>query len=105
MSNVTITTVPVGTGMAILLPNGELNPAFVHALMRANELANTLPTEQWRQDSDMIFNQITQGDFPTFSLAQAAVVHLYMPAPDITRNGISHALGRLEKHYAQLDKT
>lgn len=97
-----VRVVPEGTGMAILLENGQLNPTFVHALMHANKAAATvnLNRDQWQGDSDMIFNQITHGDFPTLALAHQAVLMLYMPDPTISRSGIAHALGRLERHYA-----
>lgn len=97
-----ITTVPVGTGIAVLTPDGELNPAFVHALMRANDAeAVAAPSrEQWQRDSDMIFKQITSGDFKDIGEAEAAVVYLYLPDMTISRQGISHALNRLDLHYA-----
>lgn len=53
----------------------------------------------WQADSDMIFTQITSGDFPTFELANQAVCLFYVPDMKISRGGIAHALGRLEKHY------
>lgn len=95
-----VSVVPLGTGMPILMPNGELNPQFVHALMRANDATVGQSRAQWERDSDMIFTQITSGDFPTIELAEAAVVQLYLPDMTISRQGISHALGRLDRHYA-----
>ena len=40
-----VAVVPDGTGMPILLPNGELNPAFVHAMYRAVDAAAMAPIE------------------------------------------------------------
>lgn len=57
----------------------------------------------WMRDADMIYNQITHGDFPDLSLAQAAIVKLYVPDLTISRAGISHALKRLEKYYLRPD--
>jgi hypothetical protein len=54
----------------------------------------------WRRDSDMIFTQITSGDFPTLKMAEQAVCVIYVPDMTISRAGISHALSRLERHYA-----
>jgi hypothetical protein len=58
-------------------------------------------SEQMLAESEMIFTQITSGDFPTFELANRAVCTIYVPDMTISRAGISHALGRLEKHYAE----
>ena len=55
--------------------------------------------QNWQKDSDMIFDQITNGDFPDFTIAQQAVCSLYVLDRSISRAGISHALGRLERHY------
>lgn len=55
--------------------------------------------EQQQKDSDMIFTQITSGDFNTIEEAKRAVVTLYIPDMTISRAGISHAIGRLEKHF------
>ena len=55
--------------------------------------------EQQRRDSDMIFTQISTGDFDNFETAQLAVVLIYIPDMTISRAGISHALKRLEKFY------
>jgi hypothetical protein len=56
--------------------------------------------EQQMKDSDMIFTQISSGDF---SLAdyEAAICMLYVPDMSISRSGISHALKRLERHYKE----
>lgn len=56
--------------------------------------------DRQQADSDMIFTQITSGDFNTFEEAQQAVVFFYIPDLSISRAGISHALKRLEKHFA-----
>lgn len=55
----------------------------------------------WRADSDMIFKQITSGDFPDFAIAQRAVCVIYVPDTTISRGGIADALKRLERHYLQ----
>jgi hypothetical protein len=55
--------------------------------------------EQQMRDSDMIFTQITTGDFPTFDMANRAIVMFYVTDMTISRAGISHALKRLERHY------
>ena len=55
--------------------------------------------EQQMKDSDMIFKQITNGNFPTIDLAKRAICMIYIPDMSISRSGISHALERLEKHY------
>ena len=56
--------------------------------------------EQQMKDSDMIFTQISSGDF---SLAdfEEAICMLYIPDMTISRSGISHALKRLERHYKE----
>lgn len=51
-------------------------------------------------DSEMIFKQITNGDFDNFEQVKQAVVMLYVMDMSISRAGISHALKRLEAHYA-----
>lgn len=55
----------------------------------------------WRADSDMIFTQITSGDFDNFDMANQAVCVIYVPDMTISRAGISNALTRLERHYAE----
>lgn len=57
--------------------------------------------EQQMKDSDMIFTQITSGDFDNLNDVNRAVVMLYVPDMTISRAGISHALKRLEQHYKQ----
>lgn len=57
--------------------------------------------EQQMKDSDMIFTQITNGDFHDMKEVNDAVVMLYVMDMSISRAGISHALGRLERHYAE----
>lgn len=56
--------------------------------------------EQQMQDSETIFTAISTGDFRDFKQAEQAVVMLYVTDMSISRAGISHALKRLEKHYA-----
>lgn len=55
--------------------------------------------QDWAKDSEMIFKQITNGDFPTFEMANDAVCQLYVVDKSVSRGGIAHALGRLEQHY------
>ncbi len=52
-----------------------------------------------KRDSDMIFTAISTGNFDNFAQAQQAVVMFYVPDMTISRAGISHALGRLERFY------
>lgn len=62
--------------------------------------------EQQQYDSDTIFNQITEmGGFATIEEVKATVALFYVPDPSISRSGISHALKRLEKHFAQNPST
>lgn len=49
----------------------------------------------------MIFTQITTGDFASMDEARTTVALFYVPDMSISRAGISHALKRLEKHFAQ----
>jgi hypothetical protein len=56
--------------------------------------------EQQTQDSDMIFKAISSGAFYSYKEAEMAIALLYIPDMSISRSGISHALKRLEKHYA-----
>jgi hypothetical protein len=55
---------------------------------------------QQMSDSDMIFTQISAGNFDDYKMAEAAVAMLYVPDKTISRAGIAHALDRLERHYA-----
>ena len=56
--------------------------------------------EQQMKDSDMVFTAISSGDFDDFKMAERAVVMLYVMDMSVSRSGISHALKRLEQHYA-----
>ncbi len=58
----------------------------------------TTPEKQ-QSDSDMIFLQITSGDFSTLQEAESAIALFYVPDMTISRAGISHALGRLKRHF------
>lgn len=58
--------------------------------------------ENMMRDSDMIFTQITSGDFPTYDMAEQCVLAFHVPDMSISRSGISHALRRLERHYAEV---
>jgi len=56
--------------------------------------------ENQMKDSDMIFTQISSGDFESYGEAERLIVVLYVPDMSISRAGISHAMKRLERHYA-----
>jgi len=56
--------------------------------------------EQQMKDSDMIFTAVTSGDFSNYKEAERVVVMGYVMDMSFSRAGISHALKRLEKHYA-----
>jgi hypothetical protein len=53
---------------------------------------------QQMKDSDMIFTQIS-GVFDSKDEAARAVLMLYAPDMSISRAGISHVLGRIQKEY------
>ena len=57
--------------------------------------------EQQTSDAEMIFTQITSGDFESWSDVNRAVVMLYVPDMTVSRAGISLALKRLEQHYSE----
>ena len=59
---------------------------------------------QQMKDSDMIFKQITTGDFNSFKEAEQALL-FYATDMTISRSGISHAYGRLKKHFAASEKS
>lgn len=54
--------------------------------------------DQQMKDSDMIFTQIS-GVFDSKDEATRAVLMLYAPDMSISRAGISHVLGRIQKDY------
>lgn len=54
----------------------------------------------WRRDSDMVFTAISTSGAENYEQAQDMVVLFYVPSMDVSRAGISHALKRLEKFYA-----
>ena len=54
--------------------------------------------EQQMKDSDMIFTQISSGDFNSDNF-MGAICSLYVPDMSISRSGISHAMTRLVRHY------
>lgn len=58
-------------------------------------------TEQMKKDSDMIFTQIIGGNFHNFDIVKVAIVRLYATDMNISRAGINHALGRLEKFFKE----
>ena len=57
--------------------------------------------DQQMKDSDMIFTAISTGDFDNFEQANQAVVTFYAMDMSVSRAGISHALKRLERFYAE----
>jgi hypothetical protein len=57
--------------------------------------------EQQLKDSDMIFKQITTGDFDNFEQVKKLICMLYIPDMSISRSGISNALKRLEEYYKE----
>jgi hypothetical protein len=57
--------------------------------------------EQQERDAEMIFNQITNGDFKNNTEATQALVALYIPDMTISRSGISLAMKKLENHYSE----
>ena len=56
--------------------------------------------EQQTKDSDMIFTAVSTGDFDNYKEAEQMVVIGYVTDMNVSRSGISHALKRLEKYYA-----
>ena len=58
--------------------------------------------DNWKADSDMIFTQVSSGDFDDYKMAESLVCMLYVPDMTISRAGISDALKRLERHYKEL---
>lgn len=65
----------------------------------------SLPMDEqsWEKDSDMVFTAISTGNFDNFEMAQQAVFVFYIPDMSISGPGISHALKRLERFYADGD--
>ncbi len=57
--------------------------------------------EQQMKDSDRIFTAVSTGDFDNYKQAEQVVVELYILDLSISRSGISHALKRLERFYAE----
>lgn len=58
-------------------------------------------SKNWRDDSDMIFKQVTTAAFKSFVEARAFVCGLYVPDMSISRGGIANALKRLEHFYSK----
>ena len=54
----------------------------------------------WRKDSDTVFTAISTSGARDYNEAVQMVAAFYIPSPEISRAGISHALERLRKHYA-----
>lgn len=61
-------------------------------------------SEQQQADSDMIFTQISTGNFDDYKMAEELIVLLYIPDMTISRAGISHAMVRLQRFYAERAK-
>lgn len=57
--------------------------------------------EKQMADSDVIFTQVSAAGFDNFAEANRVVVTIYVPDMSVSRAGISHALKRLEKYYAE----
>lgn len=55
--------------------------------------------EKQQYDSDTIYMQILSCDCKTIEEAKEAICLFYVPDMSISRAGISHAVGRLEKYY------
>lgn len=55
----------------------------------------------WERDSDTIFTAVSTGDFDDYQMAEQAVVMMYVTDRTFSRAGISHALKRLERFYAE----
>lgn len=60
--------------------------------------------EQQMKDSDTVFNIISIGDFDDYQQAERAVMALFFVDMSFSRSGISHALKRLEKFYANKER-
>lgn len=58
----------------------------------------------WQADSDMIFTQVSTGAFDNYAQAEDLIVMLYVPDLTISRAGISHAMTRLKRFYAERNK-
>jgi len=59
----------------------------------------------WRRDSDMVFTAVSTSGARSIEEAKRMVVLFYAPDMSISRAGISHALGRLEKHWKGVKPT
>ncbi len=59
--------------------------------------------EQQQRDSDMIFTMIISSGISTLEEAKEAIVLLFLPDPEISRSGISHAIQRLAKHFGEYE--
>jgi len=57
--------------------------------------------ERQMEDSDSIFTAISTGNFDNFKQAERMVVMAYVADMSFSRSGISHALKRLERFYAE----
>lgn len=56
--------------------------------------------DQMMEDSNVIFTAISTSALESYKEAEQMVVMAYVPDMSFSRGGISHALKRLEKHYA-----
>jgi len=57
--------------------------------------------EQQIKDSNMVFTQVSTGGFSDYKEAERFICMAYVPDMSISRSGISHAMKRLEKFYAE----
>lgn len=69
------------------------------------ELMENVSEQNWKRDSDMVFTAVSTGYFDDYKMAERAVVMLYVHDMSVSRAGISHALKRLERFYAERSNT
>lgn len=58
-------------------------------------------SDQQQEDSDMIFTQISTSGITNYAEAERLICQLYIMDMSISRAGISHAMKRLERFYAE----
>ena len=76
-----------------------LDSVIVVNVEEGDKVNNEETVEQQLKDSDMIFTQISTSAIDTFEDAKRLIVIIYVPDMEISRSGISHALGRLDFYY------
>jgi hypothetical protein len=74
----------------------ELDELFLGPMVDHNK-----KVDRQTKDSDVIFTAISTGNFNNYNDAEFAVIMLYVPDRSYSREGISHALGRLKTHYSK----